>query len=346
MRGQLDDQRRFTDANRGLVPAVRLLFDSLDSTLESAFRTGETVVDDGRASGDAARTMTQLHTLNDLLVAASTQSGAAIDLAVEPTPEHLAELEVAELTLRYANAAFLETLTDEQLLVMVPAGTGEHDVGRDGHARRGPGTADLTILTTSTPSVLAQVNYLDQLAVYAEGFHLRLRTDAMADSDAADLRVSIAVIALSVLGAALAIALALFVTRFLGPFLQLHRRAEVVAAGELPPVPRIVRGTRELKVVANSFDAMSGSLALIERQTAALATGSPRFGGPQDVDAERGRPVDRGGDRAPGDGDRSARGVGVEVVGDPRARRDRHLDDRDRRADPVGERGGGTTRRP
>ena len=86
-------------------------------------------------------------------------------------------------------------------------------------------------------------------------------------------RVAIAVITLSVLGAALAIALALFVTRFLGPFLRLHRRAEVVAAGELPPAQPRSRGTRELKVGRRSFDAMSGSLALIDRQTAALATG-------------------------------------------------------------------------
>ena len=62
-------------------------------------------------------------------------------------------------------------------------------------------------------------------------------------------------------------------TRFLGPFLNLHRRAEAVAAGVLPPVPQKVRGTRELKTVTQSFDAMSGSLALIERQMAALATG-------------------------------------------------------------------------
>ena len=101
-----------------------------------------------------------------------------------------------------------------------------------------PGAADVAILTTSTPLVLEQVNYLDQLATFTEAFHLRIRTDAMANADAADLRVSIAVIALSVLGAALALALALFVTRFLGPFLNLHRRAEVVAAGELPPVPQ------------------------------------------------------------------------------------------------------------
>ena len=107
------------------------------------------------------------------------------------------------------------------------------------------GAADLTILTTSTPSVLDQVNYLDQLATFTEAFHLRIRTDAMSDADAASLREAIAVIALSVLGAALAIALALFVTRFLGPFLRLHRRAEVVAAGELPPAqPRSVRDPR------------------------------------------------------------------------------------------------------
>ncbi|HWM20948.1 MAG TPA: EAL domain-containing protein [Ilumatobacteraceae bacterium] len=273
VRGQLDDQRRFTAANRGLVPAVRLLFDSLDSTLASAFRTGEQRVDDGRTSGDAARTMAQLVTLNDVLVAASTQSGAAIDLAVEPTPEHLAELEVAELTLQYAHAAFLETLTDEQLLETVPPEPVRTMSAEMAALVATTGTADLTILTTSTPSVLAQVNYLDQLAMFTEGFHLRVRTDAMAESDSADLRAAIAVITLSVLGAALAIALALFVTRFLGPFLQLHRRAAVVAAGELPPVPQKVRGTRELKVVAKSFDAMSGSLALIERQTAALATG-------------------------------------------------------------------------
>ena len=54
---------------------------------------------------------------------------------------------------------------------------------------------------------------------------------------------------------------------------------------------------------------------------------------------------DRGLDRPPGDGDRSAGGVGIEVVGDPRARGDRHLDDRDRRADPVGERGRGAAGR-
>ena len=119
-RGQLDDQRRFTAANRGLVPAVRLLFDSLDSTLESAFRVGKRGVEEDAAGGDAARTVTQLGALNDVLVAASAQSAAAIDLAVEPTAEHLGELEIAELTLRYANEAFLETLTDEQLLELVP----------------------------------------------------------------------------------------------------------------------------------------------------------------------------------------------------------------------------------
>ena len=50
IRGQLDDQRRFTAANRGLAPAVRLLFASLNSTLESAFRVGERSVDDGTAA--------------------------------------------------------------------------------------------------------------------------------------------------------------------------------------------------------------------------------------------------------------------------------------------------------
>ena len=46
--------------------------------------------------------------------------------------------------------------------------------------------ADLTILTTATPSVLDQVNYLDQLATFTEAFHLRVRTDAMSDADAAE----------------------------------------------------------------------------------------------------------------------------------------------------------------
>ncbi len=208
-----------------------------------------------------------------MLVAASAQSAAAIDLAVEPTAEHLSELEIAELTLRYANEAFLETLTDEQLLELAPpepVGTmstemaplvGQADV------------ADLTILTTATPSVLDQVNYLDQLTTFTEAFHLRARTDAMSNADAASQREAIAIIAMSVLGAALAIALALFVTRFVGPFLRLHRRAEVVASGNLPPAQPRSRGTRELKVVEGSFDAMSESLALIDRQAAALATG-------------------------------------------------------------------------
>ena len=189
VRGQLDDQRRFTDANRGLAPAVRLLFDSLDSTLESAFRTGELGVDEGRASGDAARTMAQLRMLNDVLVAASTQSGAAIDVAVEPTPLHLAELEVAELTLRYANAAFLETLTDEQLLEMAPPEPVSTMSAQMAPLVADPAAADVAILTTSTPLVLEQVNYLDQLATFTEAFHLRIRTDAMATADAADLRV-------------------------------------------------------------------------------------------------------------------------------------------------------------
>ena len=85
VRGQLDDQRRFTAANRGLVPAVRLLFDSLNSSLETAFRVGKRGVEEAKAGGDAARTVIQLGALNDVLVAASAQSAAAIDLAVEPT---------------------------------------------------------------------------------------------------------------------------------------------------------------------------------------------------------------------------------------------------------------------
>ena len=60
VRGQLDDQRRFTAANRGLVPAVRLLFDSLDSTWRSAFRAGKRGVEEAKAGGDAARTVLQL----------------------------------------------------------------------------------------------------------------------------------------------------------------------------------------------------------------------------------------------------------------------------------------------
>ena len=207
VRGQLDDQRRFTEANRGLVPAVRLLFDSLDSTLESAFRTGELGVDDGRANGDAARTMAQLRVLNDVLIAASTQSGAAIDLAVEPTPLHLAELEVAEMTLRYVDAAFLETLTDEQLLESVPPEPVSTMSAAMAPLAAESGAADLAILATSTPLVLDQVNYLDQLATFTEAFHLRIRTGATSNADAADLRVSIAMIARSVLGAALALAL-------------------------------------------------------------------------------------------------------------------------------------------
>ena len=167
----------------------------------------------------------------------------------------------------------METLTDEQLLELAPPEpvgamstemaplVGQTDV------------ADLTILTTATPSVLNQVNYLDELATFTEAFHLRARTDAMSDADAASQREAIAIITMSVLGAALAIALALFVTRFVGPFLRLHRRAEVVASGKLPPTQPRSRGTRELKVVEGSFDAMSESLALIDRQTAALATG-------------------------------------------------------------------------
>ena len=144
--------------------------------------------------------------------------------------------------MRYANEAFLETLTDEQLLEMAPpepVGTMSAEMAPlVGQA----GVADLTILTTSTPSVLDQVNYLDQLATFTEAFHLRVRTDAMSDADAAELSVRRSpIIAMSVLGAALAIALALFVTRFVGPFLRLHRRAEVVASGNLPPARNHVR---------------------------------------------------------------------------------------------------------
>jgi diguanylate cyclase (GGDEF)-like protein len=273
VRGQLDDQRRFTEANRGLVPAVRLLFESLDSTLQSAFRTGERAVDDGRADGGAARAMTQLRALNDVLVAASTQSAAAIDLAVEPTPDHLKDLEVAELTLRYANSAFVETLTDEQLLALVPPEPVSRMSAEMAPMVAQTGVADLTILTTSTPSVLDQVHYLDQLAAFTEAFHLRIRTDAQSDAGDADLSAAVMVITLSVLAAALAIALALFGTRFLSPFLRLHRDAAIVAAGELPPPQERIRGTRELKVVGRSFDAMASSLALIDRQTTALATG-------------------------------------------------------------------------
>ena len=65
---------------------MRLLFDSLNSSLETAFRVGNHGVEEAEAGGDAARTVIQLGALNDVLVAASTQSAAAIDLAVEPTP--------------------------------------------------------------------------------------------------------------------------------------------------------------------------------------------------------------------------------------------------------------------
>ena len=78
-------------------------------------------------------------------------------------------------------------------------------------------------------------------------------------------------------------------TRFLAPFRRLHQRAEVFAAGDLPPPPSRVHGTRELKVVTESFDAMSGSLALIERQTAALA------GGELDSEALRARTMTEAG---------------------------------------------------
>jgi diguanylate cyclase (GGDEF)-like protein len=273
VRGQLDEQRRFTAANRGFVPAVRLLFDSLDTTLEAAFHTGERGVDDLRATGDTARTMAQLRTLNDVLAAAGTQSDAAIDLAVEPNAERLADLEAAELTLRLANEAFLDTLTDEQLSEMVPPEPVSTMSGEMATIVGQPGAAALTILMTSTPSVLEQVTYVEELTTFTEAFHVRISTDAVSDADAASLHAAVVVIVLSVLGAALAIVLALFVTRFLGPFLRLHRRAEVVAAGQLPPAGQRVRGTRELKMVAGSFDAMSRSLALIDLQTAALATG-------------------------------------------------------------------------
>ncbi|HEX4981983.1 MAG TPA: EAL domain-containing protein, partial [Ilumatobacteraceae bacterium] len=273
VRGQLDEQRRFTAANRGFVPAVRLLFDSLDTTLEAAFHTGERGVDDRRATGDTARTIAQLRTLNDVLAAAGTQSDAAIDLAVEPNAERLGDLEAAELTLRLANEAFLETLTDEQRSEMVPPDPVSTMSGEMATIVGQPGAAALTILMTSTPSVLEQVTYVEKLTTFTEAFHLRIRTDAVSDADAASLRAAVVVILLSVLGATLAIVVALFVTRFLGPFLRLHRRAEVVAAGHLPPAEQRVRGTRELKIVAESFDAMSRSLALIDLQAAALATG-------------------------------------------------------------------------
>ena len=345
VRGQLDEQRRFTAANRGLVPSVRLLFDSLDSTLEAAFDTAERGVDDGRASGDAVRTMAQLRALNGVLVAASAQSGAAIDLAVEPNAERLTQLVDDEIALRYANEAFLETLTDEQLVELKPPEPVSTMSAEMATLVGDPGAAALTILMTSTPSVLDQVNYLEQLTAFSEAFHLRVRTDAISDADAASLRAALVVISLSVLGAALAIVLALFATRFLGPFLRLHRRAEVVAAGELPPAEERVRGTRELKVVAESFDALSRSLALIELQAVALATGQLDSEAlTTSMPSEAGRSIEASiVHLATVTG--LLGGVGVEVVGDPRACGDRHLDDRHRRADPIGERRRGTVDR-
>ena len=204
VRGQLDDQRRFTDANRGLVPAVRLLFDSLDSTLESAFRIGERGVDDAHASGDAART-------DDPAARAERRAGGGEhaercrDRSRRRTDaEHLTELEVAELTLRYANEAFLETLTDEQLAGVRAAGTGQHDVGRDGPAR-GPDRRRGSDDPDDVDTVRARPGQLSRSAgdVHRGASTCGARTDAMSDADAADLRVAIAIITLSVLGAAL-----------------------------------------------------------------------------------------------------------------------------------------------
>ncbi|MGH9132304.1 MAG: diguanylate cyclase domain-containing protein, partial [Ilumatobacteraceae bacterium] len=273
IRGQLDDQRRFTEANRGLVPAVRLLFDSLGSTLESAFRTGERAVDDERVGGEAARTVDQLRALNDLLKAASKSSAAMIDLAVEPSPERLTTLEAAEVSVMFASDAFGATLSDEQIQDLAPPPPVRAISADLATLVAQPDTDAMAILMSATPALLEQVNYLDQLATFTEAFNLRIRTDAMADADSASQRLAIGVIVLSVLGAAVAIAIALFLTRFVTPFRRLHRRAEVVAAGELPPANGRVRGTRELKSVAESFDEMSASLALIDRQTAALAAG-------------------------------------------------------------------------
>ena len=286
VRGQLDDQRRFTAANRGLVPAVRLLFDSLNSTLENAYRVGRRGVEEEKAGGDAARTVAQLGALNEVLVAASTQSAAAIDVAVEPTPEHLSELEIAELSLRFANEAFLETLTDEQLLESVPPAPVDTMSTELAPLVGQTGVADLTILATATPSVLDQVNYVDQLATFTEAFQLRARTDAMSDADAASLRQAIVVITMSVLGAALAIALALFVTRFMAPFLLLHRRAQVVASGNLPPAgPRSARDPRaegRLRIVRRDVGVVG-----TDRSTGCRAgDGSARLGGTQDADAQ------------------------------------------------------------
>ncbi len=188
--------------------------------------------------------------------------------------------------MRYANEAFLETLTDEQLLELAPPEpvgamstemaplVGQADV------------ADLTILTTATPSVLNQVNYLDELATFTEAFHLRARTDAMSDADAASQREAIAIITMSVLGAALAIALALFVTRFVGPFLRLHRRAEVVASGNLPArstaFERDPRAEGRRRIVRRDV-----GVARVDRSSGGRARdGQARLRVPQDANAQ------------------------------------------------------------
>jgi diguanylate cyclase (GGDEF)-like protein len=273
IRGQLDDQRRFTNAHRGLAPAVRLLFDSLGSALESAYRIGEQGVDVTSSGGTVTRGMVQLRAMDGVLVAASHLSGAAIDLVVEPTIEGMAELEAAELTLGYANEAFLATLTAGQLSELAPPQPILTMSDEMAALVAQPGVADLTILATSTPSIVSQVAYLDQMTAFAESFQRQVHTTAMTNAHRADQGVAVTVITLSALGALLALVLAMFVTRFVAPFRLLHRRAEMVAAGDWPPVGKPARGSREVKAVTESFNAMSASLALIERQTKALACG-------------------------------------------------------------------------
>jgi diguanylate cyclase (GGDEF)-like protein len=276
LRLDLEQSRALTDQMKGEPEAVTALLEELEATLAAAVEAQYSRYFQGQnVPPELTAFRNQAHLMTDVQETAGAEATAMLNVLIDAGPSDLESLRIVRAVHDRDIEEFDETFDDGRgSALQSAAGSRPSRAAAESlrveyedivaHPEYVRGVAGL---------LLEQIDYLRWLDGFAEEFYGRTGTSAA--QLAADVRrerdTTAATIAALVLVSMLLTVLVS--SSVLRPVRRLSRCAAEISAGQLDGQPLPARGPSHLRETAVAVNSMSDTLALLERQTQALAEG-------------------------------------------------------------------------
>ena len=272
IRGSLQAQRELSNQGRASVEDIDAVFAELDELLTEVLEL--------RSSGTASSTVlsdrrSQLNALADVLVSAGYTAQSVTDNVIG-----VAETSVEELRLDAAHetyvSVYLRTLDDderarfEEILMR----TNPENVDLMGGRSTGASiTSDPSAVRGAADSVVEQLDYLQALGDYSNGFHQRVASEVRIAADAANADARWTRVLLWAIALITVLMVLVVLWSILVPLRRLTRRASAISSGEidLPPLP--ANGPTDIRSLTLTMNDLVSTLDRVNGRITSLASG-------------------------------------------------------------------------